>query len=112
MMSRALSGVLRYGALLAIVILAIGFAHVLIAGHGSVEWLTPSMPIGEVPAAFLAFQSNAWLVAGLFVLVALPFARVFMSALVFAIEKDWVFFGISMLVFGIMLTGIFFRAEL
>ena len=108
-----ISLVLRAGVIAAAVIgLAGGVAHlVLHAGdvpafgvfHGEPAALRH---MGEVVAGALALHTEALIQAGLLLLIAVPIVRVVVSVVAFAIERDLLYVGVTVLVLAILLFSL------
>ncbi len=58
-----------------------------------------------VPAA-LAGQSTAIIQIGLLILIAVPIVRVAVSIVAFALERDWIYCGVTALVLGVLLFAL------
>jgi uncharacterized membrane protein len=54
-----------------------------------------------------ALQGNAeaWIQFGLLLLIATPVARVAYSAVAFALQRDWTYVGVTLIVLGVLLYG-------
>jgi uncharacterized membrane protein len=55
----------------------------------------------------VAFQGRAIIQLGLLLLIATPVARVALSIVGFAAERDWIYVGFASMVFAILLYGLF-----
>lgn len=55
--------------------------------------------------ALTRLQGRALIVAGLLVLIATPVARVAISVVAFALERDWKFVAITALVFALLIVS-------
>lgn len=55
---------------------------------------------------FLQGDPNAWMSAGLLLLVAVPMGRVGFSILLFFRQRDWIYTGISLLVLGLLVFSL------
>jgi uncharacterized membrane protein len=115
--------VLRYGVLLCGGILAVGLALLLLrggAGPGSGVGLQAQLRGGDTAAlARTAPRSAAALAAGLrslnphaimglglVLLILLPIARVGLTVVLFALERDRVYLVVTLVVFVVLVTGI------
>ncbi len=63
--------------------------------------------IPDLVRALLSGQSAALIQLGLLVLIAVPIARVAVSILAFALERDWLYVGVTVLVLAILLFSLF-----
>ncbi|BCZ95683.1 hypothetical protein TthAK1_23000 (plasmid) [Thermus thermophilus] len=115
-MAALLSLVLRGGVLLAALLVLIGGVGELLA-YGDrpaaallrrpldLEAWTPAKLL---PRA-LAGQPEAWIALGLWVLILTPVARVALSALLFARERDWLYTGVVLWVLALLILGLLGR---
>ncbi len=62
--------------------------------------------IADVVAAVVAGHSAALIQLGLLVLIAVPIARVAVSLVAFAIERDWMYCVVTVLVLAILLFSL------
>jgi len=113
-----LSWLLRLGVLVCAVILLAGLVT-SVARKTATPSNLPALTRGEVLAdagvvhswsavvAGLAVGSTrAWLVAGLILLIALPFVRVLLTAVLFGIERDWLYVILDLVVFALLMSGL------
>jgi uncharacterized membrane protein len=112
-MNRTMGVLLRVGVVAsAVVVLAGAVWYCLSTGgtaaayhvfHGVLPELTS--PTATVQAAF---QGNpaAWSQLGLLILIATPVARVVYSAAVFALQRDWTFTIITLVVLAVLVYGL------
>jgi len=56
--------------------------------------------------------SNKMIMAGLFLLICLPIARVFGAALIFLKQKDYIYVGLSVYVLIVLITSLFLGKKL
>lgn len=54
-----------------------------------------------------AFRGQGLIQLGLLVLIATPVARVVFSVLAFLYQRDWLYVGVTLLVLGLLLFGLF-----
>lgn len=103
-----ISYVLRGGVLLAAAIIALGvvlfYARYLAAGGRGGPVSYPDT-IGGVFAGLGHFDPVAVIAFGLLVLLLTPVLRVLVSVITFAMERDWAYTGITLLVFVILLVS-------
>lgn len=113
-----LSWLLRLGVLLCAVILVAGLVTSLAFPTASPSNL-PALVRGEVladasvahswsavAAGLAGGSARGWLVAGLILLIALPFVRVLLTAVLFGIERDWLYVALDLLVFALLMSGL------
>ena len=65
--------------------------------------------VGGVLRGAAAFDSLALMQLGLLILIATPVARVLFAAFAFAMERDWLYVTVSLIVFAVLmatLTGV------
>jgi uncharacterized membrane protein len=113
--------VLRYGVLLCLFVIGVGLAaRLLFPGHEmassevirslvqgqSLESYRPPAG-GALLHGALAFQPDTVIALGLVMLIALPILRVALTTFVFFFDRDWAFFGITLLVLTVLLSGVF-----
>lgn len=88
----------------AAVLMVTGVLLGLATGRGLPEAM---VPLSELSAELLLFTPAAFLSLGLLVLIATPILRVAGSILGFAIERDWRYTLITLVVLAIVLLSIF-----
>lgn len=112
---------LRWGVILSFVIVAIGIGIALVANQTGYHQIRlddlntilayhpgqPEFPnsIGDILAGVLAFKSYAIISLGLFVLIAIPVMRVAVSIVAFAVERDWLYVGITLFVLAMLMLS-------
>jgi uncharacterized membrane protein len=114
-MNGIISGLLRFGVLLAGIIIVVGVG-LLLLGEGSqqvstlVAYNPNSVPhgnfdpsLGRLPAGLVALDSQSIIELGVLVLLATPAARVLLSVFLFAAEGDRTYACITAVVFGLLL---------
>ncbi|MEO5970139.1 MAG: DUF1634 domain-containing protein [Bdellovibrionia bacterium] len=115
--------VLRYGVILCALIISFGlvlrvFHLAPVAGNSEqiVRDLTSGIVSKDIPvprslSEFLIGLSQAspdvFISLGLLVLIALPILRVSMTVVLFLIERDLIYLGITLFVLSALLTGVF-----
>jgi len=110
---RLIGGLLRIGVVVAASIAAAGgiwylFRHArdiprFSAFHGEPESLRR---VGGIIGAVLSLHSDALIQLGLLVLIAVPILRVAVSIVAFALERDWLYCGVTVLVLTILLFSL------
>lgn len=111
---------LRWGVLISFVIIAIGLGMVAITGStgyhmvrlGDLDSLVqyrvpPDFPntLGGVLRGVLELRAYAIIVLGLIVLIAVPVLRVAVSVVAFAVERDWLYVIITVIVLVVLLLS-------
>lgn len=99
---------LRFGVLLSAVVILTGLVLFLISGEGGYPGEYYPTGLKEIFAGALSLKPFGIILAGLVLLICTPIMRVGVSALVFWKEKDWLYVGISTVVFLILVSGFFF----
>lgn len=108
---KAVSFVLRAGVIVSAVIICLGLALLVVKG---------GLKAGERIDAAMAYPSNlrallagllvldpaSVLALGLVALIATPFARVAISIVAFALERDWSYVVITALVLAVLVMGL------
>lgn len=123
-----LSFILKYGVLLCILVISIGMGmrllHVGSAQLSSEEMvhalvrgeMIPSAPlpvsVSEFWTGLAGLDADIITAAGLALLIGLPILRVAMTVVLFALERDRVYFFITLLVLTVLLSGIYFGKAL
>lgn len=114
--------VLRYGVLLCLFVIGVGLAaRLFLPGAGAAnEAVIQALTHGQAPdyhplvepaalwQGVAGLQPDAVIALGLVLLIALPVIRVALTTAVFLREKDWAFFGITLFVLCVLLSGILF----
>lgn len=99
---------LRIGVLLSATIITIGLIRFFITGEsGYIEHSYPTKIRDIITGAF-SFKPFGVIMLGLVLLILTPVLRVGISILVFISEKDWLYVGISSIVFLILISSFFF----
>ena len=111
-METIMGRLLQVGVLLASVVVALGGAIYLKAHHGSVPdyRVFASEPIGlRDPGRFfeqvIRGDGVAVIALGVLLLIATPIARVVFAVVSFAMERDWLYMAISVVVLVILVFG-------
>jgi uncharacterized membrane protein len=66
----------------------------------------PLKTIGGVLRGAIALDAQSVIQLGLLVLIATPIARVAFSIVAFALERDWLYVGLTFVVFGVLLYSL------
>jgi len=103
--------VLRIGVVLSAAIICLGLALLVAGGIISNEIrIDAAIPyprdLGALLAGILALDPASVMSLGLVVLIATPFARVAVSIVAFALERDWRYVVVTALVLTILVAGI------
>ena len=108
-MDTAITMLLRTGVLLSVGIIAVGMGITLMQHPASFTSGQASMhfpnTIGEVIAGLRNGSGEAVMMTGLLVLIATPVARVALSIVIFAIERDRLYAAITAAVFVILMIA-------
>lgn len=99
---------LRFGVLLSATVILTGLILFLISGEGGYPGEYYPTQLKEIFAGALSLKPFGVILAGLVLLICTPIMRVGVSVLVFWKEKDWLYVGISTVVFLILVSGFFF----
>jgi uncharacterized membrane protein len=108
---KAVGIVLRAGVILSAAIICAGLG-LLVAKGGISDGLRIDAAIayprsmGALFAGILALDPASVISLGLLALIATPFARVAVSMVAFAMERDWRYLAITALVLAILIAGI------
>jgi len=115
---RIIGGLLRIGVIVAASITAVGGIWYLSrhardiprfsAFHGEPQSLRS---VGGIIGAVLSLRSDALIQLGLVVLIAVPILRVAVSIVAFALERDWLYCAVTVLVFAILLFSLLGGAQ-
>lgn len=115
-----IASLLRWGVILSFTIIAIGIGGVLVTeqtGYHQVRLddlnsivlyrTPPDFPnsLEAVWSGVLTFKPYAIIVLGLLVLIAIPVARVAVSVIAFALERDWLYVAITAFVFVVLILS-------
>jgi len=105
---------LRSGVILAAAVVLFGAVLYLVhhgheipnytAFHGEPESLKSPVDIFH---GVMGLSARAIIQLGLLLLIATPVARVLFSAIAFAIERDWMYVGITLIVFVVLMFSLF-----
>jgi uncharacterized membrane protein len=110
------SRVLRIGVLTSFALVVAGmlmtFAQAPSAGSpGALPFLangtilTPPPALSNLPRDLVHFSGPAWVALGLLVLILTPVARVAVSAVGFALQKDRIYVGITLAVLAVLIAS-------
>ncbi|WP_010495261.1 DUF1634 domain-containing protein [Paenibacillus elgii] len=96
---------LRAGVLLSAAVILLGLALFLILGDSGYPGRTFPARLPEIGQGLLQLKPYAVILTGLLMLILTPVFRVGVSILVFLKEKDYLYAGISLLVFLILIVS-------
>ena len=111
---------LRWGVMLSFVIVAIGIGAVIVTGQTGYSQIRlddvnsivqyrvhPDFPstLGEVFSGVLNLKPYSIIVLGLLVLITIPVMRVTVSVFAFALERDWLYVGITAFVLIVLMVS-------
>jgi uncharacterized membrane protein len=104
---------LRFGVLLAAAWVLAGGIHYLIQFHGGrpdykvFRGETADLRyLREIVRGAIEFNARAFIQLGLLLLIATPVARVAFSVIGFALEKDWMYVGITLIVLALLIYSL------
>jgi uncharacterized membrane protein len=83
----------------------------LTSGAESIPFFVPSS-LSDFMEGLRLGNSDTVIAFGLVLLIALPIIRVSMTVVLFAIERDWIFLLITLIVLSVLLSGIIFGKAL
>ncbi|HEU0027653.1 MAG TPA: TSUP family transporter [Ktedonobacterales bacterium] len=103
-----ISHVLRGGVLLsaAVILLGVALYYGMPQPGGEAATLNYPHSLGAVIPALATGSPEAIITLGLLILLATPVARVAVSIIAFALERDWIYVGITALVLMLLLASI------
>ncbi|MBP2643706.1 MAG: hypothetical protein H6Q67_1593 [Firmicutes bacterium] len=99
---------LRVGVLVSALVIFLGLM-IFLSGNGS-GYPGESYPttLKDILIGTIELKSFAIILAGLVLLILTPIMRVGVSVVIFVQEKDWLYVGISSIVFLILVSSFFF----
>ncbi|MFT8469990.1 MAG: DUF1634 domain-containing protein [Oenococcus sp.] len=98
--------ILRVGVFCAVIVMAVGVILLLLHGNTGYGKNIPT-DLGPLIAGLISGKAAAWLMLGIFILILTPTIRVFASIFAFLAAKDFLYVGITTLVFIILLFAAF-----
>ena len=108
-----IGSLLRAGVLLAAaVVLTGGVLYITRHGHETIHYSSfhgEPESLKSIPAVadgIVSFQARAIIQFGLLLLIATPIARVAFSAIAFALQKDYLYVAITLVVLGVLLYSL------
>lgn len=99
---------LRFGVLVSGAVILIGLILFLTTGESGYPGELYPTRLKEIFTGAFSMKPFAIILAGLVMLICTPIMRVGISILVFLKERDWLYVGISAIVFFILVSGFFF----
>lgn len=99
---------LRFGVFVSGMAIVTGLLLFLFTGDSGYPGNYYPTQLKDIFAGALRMKPFAVILAGLVFLICTPILRVGISVLVFLKEKDWLYVGISAVVFFILVSGFFF----
>jgi len=99
---------LRIGVLLSATVITVGLLRFFITGESGYIGHSYPTQIHDIIAGAVAFKPFGMIMLGLVLLILTPVLRVGISLLVFITEKDWLYVGITAIVFLILISSLFF----
>lgn len=98
---------LRVGVLASAVVILTGLLLFLISGESGYPANTFPTSLNGICDGLLSLKSYAIILTGLLMLIATPVLRVFISIFVFMHEQDYLYVGITLIVFLILIASFF-----
>lgn len=99
------SNFLKFGVYLSAIVVVIGLAMFLITGNSGYKAnYYPTNPM-EILSGTISLKSYAIMLTGLLILIITPVMRVGISIIVFLKEKDFLYVGITSIVFIILIVS-------
>ncbi|WP_379130760.1 DUF1634 domain-containing protein [Paenibacillus sp. sgz500958] len=99
------SKVLRIGVLISASVILLGLLKLLVTGVGGYPEGTYPVTLGGMLQGVADFKAVAIMQSGLFLLILTPVLRVASSLVVFLKEKDYLYVGITLIVFCILIIS-------
>jgi len=99
---------LRVGVLASAMVILLGLLLFISTCQGGYPNNTYPVNLPDIVSGTLALRPFAVILTGLILLILTPVLRVGVSTLLFVKERDWLYVGISSIVFVILLTSFFF----
>jgi uncharacterized membrane protein len=102
--------IVAFGTGLALVTNRAGYRHIRLDDVNTILTFHEGQPefpnsVSGVLNGVLALKPYAIISFGLFVLIAIPVMRVAVSIIAFAIERDWLYVGITIFVFAMLMLS-------
>ncbi|MCV3296222.1 DUF1634 domain-containing protein [Oenococcus kitaharae] len=98
--------ILRVGVFFAVIVMSVGVILLLLHGNTGYGKNIPT-DLDPLIAGLISGKAAAWLMMGIFILILTPTIRVFASIFAFLAAKDFLYVGITTLVFIILLFAAF-----
>lgn len=98
---------LRVGVLASAAVILAGLLLFLISGDSGYPEKTFPTSLAGIYSGLLSLKSYAIILTGLLMLIATPVLRVFISIFVFLHEQDYLYVGITVAVFLILVASLF-----
>ena len=109
--THAIVVVLRYGSLVAALVMALGLGLMLWRGPGASLITDHLIPLGVLFPALVRFDPTALTEFGILLLLLTPIFRIIVAAVTFALERDYKYFLVSLGVLAVVLVSISFAVE-
>lgn len=117
----AIAYVLRYGVLLSAFVIALGFVlsltkqglvthdslHELMSGKALSQKYEAPVSVAQFKEGIANLDPTVIVSLGLVLLIGLPVLRVAMTVVFFLLERDYLYFVITLIVLSVLLSGIF-----
>jgi uncharacterized membrane protein len=109
-MDATIGTLLRVGVALAAGTVAVALVGVLAGQRGSTVdyhvFRAESETLQGVAAGALNWNGLSWIQLGILLLIATPIARVVFSIFAFAVQRDWVYVAITLVVLSVLLFSL------
>ncbi|MBP2649925.1 MAG: hypothetical protein H6Q74_750 [Firmicutes bacterium] len=99
---------LQLGVVISATVIVVGMILFIASGEGGFPGDTYPTSFSTIWQGVLALKPYAIILLGLILLICTPIFRVGISILVFFKEKDWLYVGISFIVFIILISSFIF----
>lgn len=111
-MELIISNVLRYGVILCGLILAVGIIMGFMEPRSSIATQLPDLLNGQRVVMIHPELSDKVILLGLFLLISLPTARVASTVILFLLEEEWIYVGITFFVLTMLIISFIFGKKL
>jgi uncharacterized membrane protein len=106
-LEQIVGNLLRAGvAIAALVVLAGGIWYLALSGESTADYSRFQPSVRDIHALTHLPAPEAVILAGLFILIATPVARVILSLVGFVLERDWTYVVCTLMVLAILLYSI------
>lgn len=103
-----ISSFLRIGMAVSAAVIVLGLGLLFITGKSGYDAGYFPVNLKEITAGVIMLKADAVIMAGLFLLIILPVARVVLSFFIFYLEKDYLYMKITAVVIIVLFLGMIF----